>query len=50
MNIKAIKLELIVGVDKQKENLINNTKNFSLGNFTNNALLMGMLEAMEKAL
>ena len=39
--IKAIKLELIVGIDRQKESLINNTKNFSLGNYTNNALLWG---------
>ena len=39
--IKVIKLKLIVGVERQKETLINNTKNFSLGNFTNNALLWG---------
>ena len=39
--IKAIKLQLIVGIDRQKESLINNTKNFSLGNYTNNALLWG---------
>ena len=40
-NIKALNLELIVGIEKQKDILFNNTKNFSLGNFTNNALLWG---------
>ena len=39
--IKVIKLKLIVGVERQKETLIKNTKNFSIGNFTNNALLWG---------
>lgn len=40
-HIKAINLELLVGIQRQKETLINNTQNFSLGNFTNNALLWG---------
>ena len=40
-NFKAIKLDLIVGVNSQKDKLFNNTKNFSLGNFTNNVLLWG---------
>ena len=40
-DIQTIKLDLIVGIDRQKETLSNNTKNFSLGNFTNNALLWG---------
>ena len=39
--IKSINLDLIVGVDKQKKTLLDNTKNFSLGNFTNNTLLWG---------
>ena len=46
-NIKAVKdfkplnLDLIIGVDSQKENLFKNTINFAEGNFTNNALLWG---------
>ena len=32
---------MIVGIDRQKETLFKNTKNFSTGNFTNNALLWG---------
>ena len=38
---QAINLELLKGIDKQKRDLQNNTNNFSLGNFTNNALLWG---------
>jgi len=38
---KVLDLKLIIGVDKQKEILINNTTNFAEGNFTNNALLWG---------
>ena len=34
-------LDLIVGIDNQKDSLFNNTRNFSMGNFTNNALLWG---------
>ena len=34
-------LNLIIGVDSQKEILFKNTINFSNGNFTNNALLWG---------
>ena len=41
-HIKTINLKLILGIDRQKEILIRNTKNFSLGNFTNNALLWGV--------
>ena len=46
-NIKAIKkissidLKLIVGIERQKKLLLKNTENFAIGNFTNNALLMG---------
>ena len=39
--IKTINLNLIIGVNRQKETLLNNTNNFSNGNFTNNALLWG---------
>ena len=39
--IKTVDLSLIIGVDNQKETLLNNTINFSKGNSTNNALLWG---------
>ena len=38
---KAIKLNLISCIDRQKKSLLDNTKKFSEGNFTNNALLWG---------
>ena len=40
-NFKPLDLDLIIGVDSQKEILFKNTINFSKGNFTNNALLWG---------
>ena len=40
--IDTIKLDLIVGIDNQKKALLENTENFSKGNFTNNALLWGV--------
>ena len=40
-NFKPLNLELIIGVDSQKEILFQNTINFAEGNFTNNALLWG---------
>jgi hypothetical protein len=40
-NFKPLNLDLIIGVDSQKEILFKNTINFSEGNFTNNALLWG---------
>jgi len=40
-NIKTIKIDLLVGIDRQKKTLLNNTLNFAKGNFTNNALLWG---------
>ncbi len=40
-NFKPLNLDLIIGVDSQKEILFKNTINFSKGNFTNNALLWG---------
>ena len=39
--LQTINLELIVGVDNQKKIVLNNTKNFSVGNVTNNVLLWG---------
>tara|TARA_Y100000590_G_scaffold259566_1_gene291459 strand:+ start:943 stop:1749 length:807 start_codon:yes stop_codon:yes gene_type:complete len=39
--INCIKLDLLVGIDKQKKTLFDNTTNFAKGNFTNNALLWG---------
>ena len=39
--IKSIDLSLLVGIDKQKKTLHNNTLNFVKGNYTNNALLWG---------
>ena len=36
-----LNLNLIIGIDSQKEILLNNTINFAEGNFTNNALLWG---------
>ena len=41
VNTNRIDINLIVGVERQKQILLNNTKNFALGNFTNNALLWG---------
>ena len=38
---KPLNLNLIIGVDNQKEILLKNTVNFAEGNFTNNALLWG---------
>ena len=38
---KLLDLDLIIGVDSQKEILLKNTINFAKGNFTNNALLWG---------
>jgi len=40
-NFKPLNLDLIIGVDRQKEILFKNTINFAEGNFTNNALLWG---------
>ena len=40
-NTNRININLLVGIDRQKNTLLNNTKNFALGNFTNNALLWG---------
>jgi len=39
--INTINLDLIVCIERQKKTLLENTRNFSIGNFTNNALLWG---------
>ena len=39
--INATNLDLIVCIESQKKKLLENTRNFSIGNFTNNALLWG---------
>ena len=39
--INTIDLQLLIGIDKQKKTLLENTHNFAKGNFTNNALLWG---------
>ena len=41
-NIKSINIDLIIGIDRQKKILLENTTNFAKGNFTNNALLWGV--------
>ena len=38
---ETIYLDLLIGIDDQKKMLLDNTKNFSQGNFTNNASLWG---------
>ena len=40
-NYLPLSLSLIIGIDIQKKLLLNNTRNFAKGNFTNNALLWG---------
>ncbi len=40
-NFRCLDLDLLVGVERQKKTMLNNTFNFSEGNFTNNALLWG---------
>ena len=40
-SFKPLNLDLIIGVERQKNILLNNTISFAEGNFTNNALLWG---------
>ena len=40
-NFKCLDLDLLVGIERQKKTILNNTINFAEGNFTNNALLWG---------
>ena len=39
--INTVDLDLLVSIERQKKSLLENTRNFSIGNFTNNALLWG---------
>ena len=39
--IKSIDINLLVGIDKQKKIIYENTQNFAKGNLTNNALIWG---------
>ena len=39
--LDAIDISLIIGVDRQKQTLLQNTNSFANGNYTNNALLWG---------
>ena len=41
LSINSINLNLLIGIDRQKKTLLENSRNFALGNFTNNALLWG---------
>jgi len=40
-NFHSINFDLLLGIDRQKKTLLENTTNFAKGNFTNNALLWG---------
>jgi len=40
-NFNFLELNLLIGIDRQKDILLKNTLNFANGNFTNNALLWG---------
>ena len=40
-SINAVDISLLIGIDRQKDTLLNNTLNFAKGNITNNALLWG---------
>ena len=40
-NFRFIDLDLLIGIERQKKTIYDNTKNFAEGNFTNNALLWG---------
>ncbi len=40
-NFRCLDLDLLIGIERQKKTIYNNTKNFAEGNFTNNALLWG---------
>ena len=38
---KAIDIDLLIGIDRQKKTLLENTERFAKGNYTNNVLLWG---------
>ena len=39
--LKTVNINILVGIEKQKDLILNNTLRFAKGNFTNNALLWG---------
>ena len=39
--VNSINIDLLIGINSQKETLLKNTENFAKGNMTNNALLWG---------
>tara|TARA_Y100001970_G_C14114675_1_gene792876 strand:- start:16 stop:822 length:807 start_codon:yes stop_codon:yes gene_type:complete len=39
--LKSVNINILVGIEKQKDLVLNNTLRFAKGNFTNNALLWG---------
>ena len=40
-HLRFIDLDLLIGIERQKKTIYDNTQNFAEGNFTNNALLWG---------
>ena len=40
-HFRCLDLDLLIGIERQKKTIYNNTTNFAEGNFTNNALLWG---------
>ena len=40
-HFRFIDLDLLIGIERQKKTIYDNTINFAEGNFTNNALLWG---------
>ena len=40
-DFSCLDLDLLIGIERQKKTIYDNTKNFAEGNFTNNALLWG---------
>ena len=40
-HFRCLDLDLLIGIERQKKTIYDNTKNFAEGNFTNNALLWG---------
>ena len=40
-HFSCLDLDLLIGIERQKKTIYDNTKNFAEGNFTNNALLWG---------
>ncbi len=40
-NFRCLDLDLLIGIERQKKTIYDNTLSFAEGNFTNNALLWG---------